>query len=75
MVNPLFRKALKHPLTSTLQPALLSTMLALAATSHARTIEGFEFPEILPQSTDHPELRLNGASVRTLYYLGPVDTN
>ncbi len=72
MVNLLFRKALKHPFTSVLQPILLTSMLALGATSHARTIEGFEFPEILPQSTDHPELQLNGASVRTLYYL--VDT-
>ena len=72
MVNLLFRKALKHPLVSALQPALLISLLALSATSHARTIEGFEFPEVLPQSTDHPELQLNGASVRTLYYL--IDT-
>lgn len=72
MVNLLFRKALKHPLVSALQPALLISLLTLSATSHARTIEGFEFPEVLPQSSDHPELQLNGASVRTLYYL--VDT-
>ncbi len=72
MVNLLFRKALKHPLVSALQPALLISLLTLSTTSLARTIEGFEFPEVLPQSTDHPELQLNGASVRTLYYL--VDT-
>ncbi|MCD8521342.1 MAG: chalcone isomerase family protein [Saccharospirillaceae bacterium] len=72
MVKLLLRKALKHPFTSALQPFLFTGMLALSTTSHARTIEGFEFPEILPQSSEIPALQLNGASVRTLYYL--VDT-
>ncbi|UXD87770.1 chalcone isomerase family protein [Thalassolituus hydrocarboniclasticus] len=72
MVKLLFRNTLKRPLARILQPALLSAVIIFTPTTQARTIEGFDFPEVLPQTADHPELKLNGASVRTLYYL--VDT-
>jgi len=48
---------------------LLLALLIVAPLSHARTIANFEFPEVLPRTTDHPELKLNGGAIRTMYYL------
>lgn len=55
---------------SILAYGLFVAMLAMPA--HSRVIEGFEFPEVIPANSDHPELRLNGAAIRNYYYM--VDT-
>jgi len=39
---------------------------------HALTIGGYEVPQVIPASSQHAELKLNGASMRILY--GVVDT-
>lgn len=54
-----------------LQAFILATSL-LALTSQARTIAGTDFSEILPPAAEQPQLHLNGASIRSYYYL--VDT-
>ena len=38
----------------------------------ALTIDGYEIPQIIPATSQHAELKLNGASMRILY--GVVDT-
>jgi len=40
--------------------------------SLALTIDGYEIPQIIPATSQHAELKLNGASMRILY--GVVDT-
>lgn len=47
-------------------------LLMLPLTSSALTIDGYEIPQIIPATSDHAELKLNGASMRILY--GVVDT-
>jgi hypothetical protein len=47
-------------------------LLILPLSSSALTIDGYEIPQIIPATSDHAELRLNGASMRILY--GVVDT-
>ncbi|MBQ0732185.1 MAG: chalcone isomerase family protein [Oleispira antarctica] len=49
---------------------LLLLMLPLSAS--ALTIDGYEIPQIIPATSQHAELKLNGASMRILY--GVVDT-
>lgn len=49
---------------------LLFLMLPLS--SLALTIDGYEIPQIIPATSQHAELKLNGASMRILY--GVVDT-
>lgn len=49
---------------------LLLVMLPLP--SMALTIDGYEIPQIIPATSKHSELKLNGASMRILY--GVVDT-
>lgn len=49
---------------------LLLVMLPLP--SMALTIDGYEIPQIIPATSKHAELKLNGASMRILY--GVVDT-
>lgn len=49
---------------------LLLVMLPLP--SMALTIDGYEIPQIIPATSQHAELKLNGASMRILY--GVVDT-
>ena len=50
---------------------LLSLLLIMGifSTSHARSVAGFDFPDIIPASAEHEEMRLTGAAVRTMYYL------
>lgn len=40
--------------------------------TQARSIDGFEFAEIMPANAERPELILNGAAVRNYYYM--IDT-
>jgi hypothetical protein len=49
---------------------LLFLMLPLS--SSALTIDGYDIPQIIPATSEHAELRLNGAAMRILY--GVVDT-
>lgn len=49
---------------------LLSLFMPVSAL--ALTIGDFEIPQVIPASSEHPELKLNGASMRVLY--GVVDT-
>lgn len=59
----------------TLMCKCLSSMLLLIMlplTSMALTIDGYEIPQIIPATSQHAELKLNGASMRILY--GVVDT-
>ena len=54
---------------------LLSLALFLTlifSQTQARTLEGVEIPEILPATSEHPELKLNGAALRKFY--GIVNT-
>lgn len=50
----------------------LSVSLLISAAAHSRVIAETEFSELLPQTAEQPELHLNGASIRSYYYL--VDT-
>ncbi len=53
-----------------MKPAIfLTALLALAPIADARTIANFEFSEVIPETQSHPEMALNGAAVRTMYYL------
>jgi hypothetical protein len=47
-------------------------LIMLPLTSMALTIDGYEIPQIIPATSQHAELKLNGASMRILY--GVVDT-
>lgn len=47
-------------------------LLILSIPSSALTIGGYEIPKVIPATSDHAELKLNGASMRILY--GVVDT-
>lgn len=47
-------------------------LLMLPLSSSALTIDGYEIPQIIPATSDHAELKLNGAAMRILY--GVVDT-
>ena len=53
-----------------LASVLLLTILPLS--SLALTIDGYDIPQIIPATSQHAELKLNGASMRILY--GVVDT-
>lgn len=53
-----------------LSPILLLLMLPMPLM--ALTIDGYEIPQIIPATSQHAELKLNGASMRILY--GVVDT-
>ena len=46
--------------------------LTLPISASALTIGGYEIPQIIPATSQHAELKLNGASMRILY--GVVDT-
>lgn len=52
-----------------MKPAILTALLALAPIADARTIANFEFSEVIPETQSHPEMALNGAAIRTMYYL------
>ncbi len=47
-------------------------LLMLPMPLMALTIDGYEIPQIIPATSQHAELKLNGASMRILY--GVVDT-
>ena len=47
-------------------------LLMLPFSSSALTIDGYEIPQVIPATSQHAELHLNGASMRILY--GVVDT-
>jgi hypothetical protein len=47
-------------------------LLLLPTQLMALTIDGYEIPQIIPATSQHAELKLNGASMRILY--GVVDT-
>tara|TARA_R110001583_G_scaffold55355_4_gene168329 strand:- start:1650 stop:2246 length:597 start_codon:yes stop_codon:yes gene_type:complete len=47
-------------------------LLILPLSASALTIDGYEIPQIIPATSQHAELKLNGASMRILY--GVVDT-
>lgn len=51
-------------------PSIL--LLVLSMPSFALTIGGYDIPQVIPATSDHAELKLNGASMRILY--GVVDT-
>jgi hypothetical protein len=51
-------------------PSILLFILSLPAS--ALTIDGYDIPQVIPATSDHAELKLNGASMRILY--GVVDT-
>ena len=46
--------------------------LTLPISASALTIDGYEIPQIIPATSQHAELKLNGAAMRILY--GVVDT-
>lgn len=48
------------------------SLLVLSTFSHALTIDGVDIPSVIPATSKHNELKLNGASMRILY--GVVDT-
>ena len=50
----------------------IGVLLLLPFSSSALTIAGIDIPKVVPATADHPELKLNGASMRVLY--GVVDT-
>ena len=50
---------------------LLFLALPISSTS-ALTIDGYDIPQIIPATSQHAELKLNGAAMRILY--GVVDT-
>jgi len=52
--------------------APLFFLLMLPFSSSALTIDGYEIPQVIPATSQHAELHLNGASMRILY--GVVDT-
>ncbi len=47
-------------------------LITLPFSALALTIDGYEIPQVIPATSDHAELKLNGASMRILY--GVVDT-
>jgi hypothetical protein len=54
-------------------PTLLLILLALLSTqANARMIAGISVQDRLPANADHPELILNGASVRKVFYVADV---
>jgi len=62
-----------------MKPAIISKcltslflLLMLPMPLLALTIDGYEIPQIIPATSQHAELKLNGASMRILY--GVVDT-
>ena len=48
---------------------ILLTLIALSPLSQARTVAGFDFEEVIPRTAEHGEMALNGAAIRTMYYL------
>lgn len=46
--------------------------MLLPLSSSALTIDGYEIPQVIPATSDHAELKLNGASMRVVY--GVVDS-
>ena len=59
-------RSLKRITTIALLPL---AALTLPCHSNARALAGYEFPEIIPATAEHNEMRLNGAAIRTMYYL------
>ncbi len=52
--------------------AALIFLIILPLKSLALTIDGYEIPQVIPATSDHAELKLNGASMRVVY--GVVDS-
>lgn len=52
--------------------ALSTSFMLLPLKSFALTIDGYEIPQVIPATSDHAELKLNGASMRVVY--GVVDS-
>ncbi len=52
--------------------AALIFLIMLPLKSLALTIDGYEIPQVIPATSDHAELKLNGASMRVVY--GVVDS-
>lgn len=52
--------------------AVLIFLIMLPLKSLALTIDGYEIPQVIPATSDHAELKLNGASMRVVY--GVVDS-
>jgi len=52
--------------------ATLAFLIMLPLKSLALTIDGYEIPQVIPATSDHAELKLNGASMRVVY--GVVDS-
>lgn len=50
----------------------LILLLLFSLPSSALTIDGYDIPQVIPATSEHAELKLNGASMRILY--GVVDT-
>lgn len=51
---------------------IMLSLSCLPLFASALTIDGVEIPKVIPASSEHAELKLNGASMRILY--GVVDT-
>lgn len=51
---------------------VLFFILMFPLTASALTIDGYDIPHVIPATSQHAELKLNGASMRILY--GVVDT-
>lgn len=51
---------------------IMLSLSCLPLLASALTIDGVEIPKVIPASSEHAELKLNGASMRILY--GVVDT-
>jgi len=47
----------------------ITFLLSAPSLTNARTVAGFEFPEVIPASSHNEEMLLNGAAVRTMYFL------
>lgn len=47
----------------------LLILATLSLNVQSRTIAGYNFPDTLPATGERPELTLNGASIRSYYYL------
>ncbi len=47
----------------------LITSLCILSPVHAYTVDNIIIEDVIPASTDRPELKLNGASIREIYFL------
>ncbi|WP_396589217.1 chalcone isomerase family protein [Bermanella sp. R86510] len=51
---------------------LTALLMCLGSLSYSKTVAGVDVPDLVPATSEHPELTLNGASLRELYLM--IDT-